>query len=282
MVENTYSVYAHINKQNGMMYIGCTGQNPPSLRWGKNGNGYNKGQNKFRDAIESYGWENFEHVIIETGLSQEKALIMEEELIAKYNTVEKGYNAAYGGERNLLSSESKEKLSKKRFGEDNPYYKESRKHKYSYVKHENENGIEIERIINYTFEPGETSTDGRKSIEFRNRQRETKLGKNNPNFGKRTWIYGKKMPEETKQKLRDTFTEERKEKIREQKIGKNNPQAKKVVCITTGKVYDTIVDAAKDTKISERSISQCCNKHIKSTKGLMFAFQKEVMHNEPE
>lgn len=274
MSEDKYSVYAHINKQNGKMYIGCTGKFPPSLRWGKNGSGYNNGQEKFQKAIEKYGWDSFEHVVLEFGLSQEDALYLEETLIAKYDTVENGYNAAYGGRLNRLSKESKEKLRKQRFGKDNPYYKESRKHKYSYIKHENANRIEIEKILNYTFKPGETSTDGRKSIEFRDRQREMKLGKNNPNYGKRTWQYGKKLSEETKQKLRDSFTEERKERIRKQKTGKNNPQAKKVLCITTNKEYCTIVDAAKNTGVSEKSISQCCNGYIKRVKGLEFAFSK--------
>ena len=69
-MENNYIIYQHKNKINGKMYIGLTKQNPIT-RW-RNGKGYAKNKH-FSDAIQKYGWENFEHTILYTGLTQEEA-----------------------------------------------------------------------------------------------------------------------------------------------------------------------------------------------------------------
>ena len=39
--KNTWTVYAHINKINGKIYIGITGRDPKN-RWGHNGYKYKK------------------------------------------------------------------------------------------------------------------------------------------------------------------------------------------------------------------------------------------------
>lgn len=277
---NRYSVYIHVNKTNDMKYIGITSQIPPSQRWGKDGVGYHNGQKKFYDAIKEYGWDMFEHIILCTQLTKEDALNIEEELIAKYDTVNKGYNSSYTGKHNYISEDGKNKLRQKRYGQDNPNYNPNRKHKYRYEKYQTSEGIKIKKILNYTFAQEETSNDGRKSIEFRELQRRLKTGEGNPNYSKRTWNFGKKMSEESKQKMRDSFTEEKRNKFRKQKLGSNNPQAKKVFCITTNTVYDTIVDAARQNNVSERSVSECCNKKINAVKGLEFVFLKEVMQSD--
>lgn len=112
----SYSVYEHINKINGMRYVGCTSKQPPSLRW-SNGRGYSNGQEKFYSAIKEFGWDCFEHIIVATNLSKEDALALEEQRIAEYDTVLNGYNSAYGGEKNRLSDASKQKLREQRLGE---------------------------------------------------------------------------------------------------------------------------------------------------------------------
>lgn len=87
----------HKNKQNGKIYIGQTCQKP-ERRWSK-GNGY-KGCPKFYQAIEKYGWNGFEHLIIQEHLTKEEADTLEKELIAKYNSTSKdaGYNISIGGQ----------------------------------------------------------------------------------------------------------------------------------------------------------------------------------------
>lgn len=92
-----YKVYIHTNKINGKVYIGITQQNLDK-RW-QNGYGY-KRQKYFYSAIKKYGWENFEHDLIEENLSKEDACKKEKELIKKYNSDNRkyGYNLSKGGE----------------------------------------------------------------------------------------------------------------------------------------------------------------------------------------
>lgn len=104
-----YSVYMHVNKINGKRYIGITSQTPSS-RW-KGGLGYKK-QRRFFSAIVSYGWNNFDHIILRDNLSKEEAEKMEFELIQEYhsNDLRYGYNIENGGVTNKLSDEQKEHL----------------------------------------------------------------------------------------------------------------------------------------------------------------------------
>lgn len=273
-----YSVYMHINKINNMKYVGITGLLPPSSRWGHEGIGYSRGQQKFYDAIIEYGWNNFDHVIIATELSKDEALDLEEKLIAQYDLVNNGYNSTPTGKESYLTENAKAKLRALRIGKNNPNYNPNIKH--TYIK-SRDPVIQSQNKRNYfTFPENETSSDGRKSIEFSNKQKELKTGSGNPNYGKHTWSYGIKMTEEQKQKMRDACTIEKRTKLREQKLGSKNPQAKKVICLNTGVIYDTIVEAAKKNNISERTISDCCNRRVKNPR-IKFAFVNRGDENDP-
>ena len=61
MIEEKYYVYSHRNKINNKIYIGITKQNP-TVRWGVDGKRY-KDSPRFWNAIQKYGWDNFEHEI---------------------------------------------------------------------------------------------------------------------------------------------------------------------------------------------------------------------------
>ena len=92
----------HKNKINNKMYIGCTCQKRPELRW-KRGKSY-KPCTHFNNAIQKYGWDNFEHIIIEEGLfTEEYAGERENYWIDYYDTKnpEKGYNITSGGYQNV-------------------------------------------------------------------------------------------------------------------------------------------------------------------------------------
>lgn len=93
---DNYKIYMHINKINHKKYIGQTKQ-AVAKRWGASGKKY-QGQ-PFYNAIQKYGWENFEHLILVEGLSKEQADLYETELIKMYKTTEKqyGYNIQKGG-----------------------------------------------------------------------------------------------------------------------------------------------------------------------------------------
>lgn len=92
-----YTVYCHENKSNGKLYFGIT-KTSTRRRWSK-GKGY-KTQHIFGKAIEKYGWDGFEHIILFTGLSEDEAKQMEIDLIREFNTQDGrfGYNITAGGD----------------------------------------------------------------------------------------------------------------------------------------------------------------------------------------
>lgn len=110
-----YIVYSHINKTNEKKYIGITCQKPQD-RWGKDGYNYRESK-RFWNAIQKYGWDNFDHVILHEGLSKEEACQKEKELIAELETTnsEYGYNIHEGGG-----------LPPVMYGEDNPFFDDHR------------------------------------------------------------------------------------------------------------------------------------------------------------
>ena len=89
-----YCVYEHISPS-GKRYIGIT-RTSVEERWGHQGYGYRR-QLKFYNAIQKYGWDNFKHNIIKTGLTKEQAELLEKELIKKFDCINNGYNICEGG-----------------------------------------------------------------------------------------------------------------------------------------------------------------------------------------
>lgn len=94
-----YTVYCHENKSNGKLYFGIT-KTSTRRRWSK-GKGY-KTQHIFGKAIEKYGWDGFDHIILFTGLSEDEAKQMEIDLIREFKTQDGryGYNITDGGDSN--------------------------------------------------------------------------------------------------------------------------------------------------------------------------------------
>lgn len=113
-----YTVYQHKNKINGKIYIGITMQKPEQ-RW-RYGEGY-KSSPHFYAAIQKYGWDNFEHNILFQNLTKEEACKKEQELIAKFNSINRefGYNSTSGGEIFVMNEETKQKISQAMMGNKN-------------------------------------------------------------------------------------------------------------------------------------------------------------------
>ena len=113
---NDYCVYTHINKINSKRYIGITCQKPEK-RWGKEGKKYIDSP-KFWNAIQKYGWDNFEHVILHKNLSKEQACALEIYYINLYksNSKEHGYNITSGGDCPVCTEETKAKISNAKIG----------------------------------------------------------------------------------------------------------------------------------------------------------------------
>lgn len=90
-------VYMHTNKINNKKYIGITGQERYWDRWRSDGSGYKT--QIFGRAIEKYGWDNFEHEILEIVKNEDDALVKEQYFIKKYKSdnPKYGYNISCGG-----------------------------------------------------------------------------------------------------------------------------------------------------------------------------------------
>ena len=118
---DTYCVYVHINKINSKKYVGQTCRKPEK-RW-NGGHGY-KENVYFWNAIQKYGWDNFEHEVIASNLTKEEADNFEILLIEKLNLLDKnyGYNLREGGSHGHLLEETKRKLREANSGKNHPMY----------------------------------------------------------------------------------------------------------------------------------------------------------------
>lgn len=90
-----YTVYKHTSPS-GKVYIGITSRSVKS-RW-QSGCGYRSNDHFFK-AISKYGWDNFKHEILFTGLSKLDAEEKEIELIKSHKSTDPkfGYNITNGG-----------------------------------------------------------------------------------------------------------------------------------------------------------------------------------------
>lgn len=224
---NNYTIYMHKNKINGKVYIGQTCQNP-AKRW-DNGRGYET-SSRFYNAILKYGWDNFDHIILYSNLSQEEANVVEEQLIADYRSQDEnfGYNIKAGGANKVHSEETKKKIglanSQSLLG--NKWSEEQRQQ------------------ISLMFSGEGNPFYGKKHSE------ETKQKISNNRKGKRAGVehpfYGEHHSEESLQK------------ISQHRQGKGG---KKIICLNTGEIFNCMMDAARWCGLkNSSSIGQVCNK----------------------
>lgn len=264
--EGGWTVYAHVNKINGKIYIGITGKKP-SKRWGKNGCLYRREkQPAFYNAIKKYGWDGFKHIELINNISEEMAKIIESELIKKYHTCvydenKNGYNMDYGGALTRTgisaSDDTKNKMSISHKGEKNCFYG---KHHTPETK---KLLSEINKIRNYT---GENNPfyGKRHTEEVKKRMSELaskRTGSKNPNYGKHT-LKGRKghpLSDEAKQRISKTRRER-----------KSN--CKQTYCFNNNKIYESALQAAKETGVCSTEVSRCCTGKIESTKGYRFCY----------
>ena len=115
-MERKYIIYQHTTPS-GKVYIGQTCQKNPNVRW-SNGKGY-KGCILFYRTIEKYGWNNIEHKILHTGLTKEKADILEKMYISFFKRKNISLNISDGGDGavgRIVSLETRQKMSEARKG----------------------------------------------------------------------------------------------------------------------------------------------------------------------
>mgnify|MGYP003295232149 CR=1 FL=1 len=237
---NNYTVYMHISPSN-KRYIGITCKKP-EYRW-NNGNGYKKNI-YFTNAINKYGWDNFQHIIIARGLTEEEAKWLEIELIREWNSSNKkyGYNISLGGESGNHSEESKKKMSENHAD-------------FRGKNHPNAKAvicITTNKIFNTTTEGAEYYGCLQGHVSNVCNGKENFAGKlldGTPLVWMYLEDYEKVTEEEINKKIKDA-----------EKLIKNRSNAKSVICITTNAVFYTAKDGGIYYNCGGSEILKCCKK----------------------
>jgi len=190
----------------------------------------------FSRAIHKYGWNNFSHNILATGLTIQSANHFEQFYIKEFNTIAPdGYNLLSGGNNFTHSEESKQKMSESSKGENHPMF--GKKHSPDTI----EKMIAIKKGKKRTSDTKDKirlSLIGRKlSTETKHKISEAIKGENHHFFGKKlTPDHIAKMSEAQKGEKSHMFgkfgkyhhrygvplTQEHKLKIGESQKGENN------------------------------------------------------------
>ena len=228
--ERLWSVYRHTDP-NGKVYIGVT--KDIKHRWRGKGNGY-KGGTGIWNAIQTYGWDGLLHEIIASNLTQDEAWDMETELIDSYNATDPdhGYNLTFGGQHNILSQISRERLSKSLMG--HPISDRVRQ------IFDERRGTPI--ICLDTMETFKDAQDASNKLGL---CRTSILKAAN---GKQATCGGYRFT---------TLDDYKNDKIKQFIPSPHNYN--KVRCVTTGEEFDNVSDASRKTGLSRRAISYACN-----------------------
>lgn len=254
-----YTVYMHI-APNGKRYIGITSQQP-EVRW-KNGHGYADNP-YFFGAIQKYGWENFEHTIVATGLKKECAEEMEISLISAFRSSDRntGYNIAPGGCINTHAEETREKIKRAAART----WADDRKR---------EKLCEAMRGVKRS-ETARANISKAQRIRFQNPEERAKISA--VQIGKtRTEAAKKKTSESLKKYYESPENREAHRKAHEGVNRKNRARA--VVCIETGEFFEAVCDAEQKFGIDHRNIVAVCRGKRKHAGGYSWRYaQDEVV-----
>jgi len=279
--EKSFIVYQHITPNN-KVYIGRTCKTT-TQRWRRDGSGYSP--QFFYKAIQKYGWNNIQHIIIAENLTNKQSEQLEKDLIKYWNSTNpvNGYNISNGGEFTWLglhhTEKTKEKIrqlklgSKGLCGKENPMYgihwsKEKKavmskrfsgKNNPFYGKHHTQDIIEKGRQANLGKHPTE---------ETRKKLRAANKGKNN-------CMYGKHHTEEAKEKIRQAATG-RPSKIKGAKHGEARAVNQYSINGDFIKTWGCLTDASKFYGLKNCCpIWSVCNKKSKTSCGYTWRYLNE-------
>lgn len=249
MNEQSYKIYMHRNKINNKVYIGLTKQKVED-RWRHDGLGY-KNCPKFWNAIQKYGWDNFEHIILLENLTEEEASKKEIELIQQYDSVNNGYNLSLGGSTTNHSQETLEKMRQSMLGK-----KHTQETKDKISKSKDNVKLSVKNITdNIIYE----------SIREAARLTGIDAGSIIKCCKGETYTAGKKEWEYVNEELKNTYNE-----IKEQK-GKDK-RLQKVLCVEKNKIYNTVSEASEDTGADKSNIAKCCRGKYKTAGGYTWKY----------
>ena len=269
--DKIWKVYAHIvpkeisQYEHDKYYIGITSQ-ALSRRWKCNGCGY-KRQQIFWNAIQKYGWDNIKHILISDNLTHSEACEMEIKLIQKYNATNRefGYNLTGGGEGSLGYAHSEEVLMKMRGRTSwNKGKKLSLKTRQKISEnHWDSSGLNspmrksviclnnlkiFDLITEATLYAGFKKYD--KSVSQACRKEYVTAGFREDVGGRLYWMYYDEYM---------SLSDEEKRVLHNNAINQINSYTKAVIRLNDNKIYQSCVDAQKDTIHSDaEAIKKCC------------------------
>lgn len=296
---DNYKVYVHINTCNNKLYIGVTKRKNPNRRW-ENGYGYKRNL-YFARAIEKYGWNSFEHIILFENLTQEVASIVEQELIKKYNTDNPnfGYNIRSGGISGYTVADStKEKLREMFSGEGGYWYGVYGEDHPRYGKEMPQEAVDAIREKNKK-ENWSEETKRNKEIAYKKQAiRQKGIIPYSAIEKAAEYHRGRTMSDEQKEKISKTLkkhppmlgvkmSKESRNKMSKTRIengtfaGSNNPSSRAVVQLDKDTLeyiaeYEYMKLAAEAVGAPTHSnICSCCNGKIKSSSGYKWMYREE-------
>lgn len=259
MAGRTFYIYCH-TAPNGKRYVGQTCQRP-ERRWGE-GRGY-RGQEHFKRAIDRYGWDNFEHVVLCSVSSKEYADFLEQWFIEKWDTFnpEHGYNHTKGGGGCLgheLSAEGLLRLRQANMGR--VLSGDHRK--------------KISTTLKRRYASGELQAVGM-SDDARAKMSSDRMGKGNPMYGRhqsdevRERIgaanRGKKRPTEWKQNISDGRLKS--------KLIKRCPVCQFTIGGELVNAFESLKDAQEQTGYAASNIGNCCRGKYRQAYGFVWCYQ---------
>lgn len=263
--DRRWCVYMHTNKINGKKYVGITSLRPQE-RW-KRGLSY-KGCVAFQNALNVYGWENFDHIILFDGLTEFEAKEKETSLIAEMDlrNPNNGYNISPGGDAFFKgghhTDETKKMLSELRSGSGNPMYGKPRP---------DGGGKAPMKVINLnTLNVYDSQHDGERDVgACLGALTEVISGKRISLLGD-YWMAYDEYLELSKslslEEIRNQFDERVKEHWKKAAANKRKPVVQLSLDGKLIKIFESIMEAERITGINHSAISRCC-RHLQETAG---------------
>ena len=285
--DNEYILYVHKSPSN-KYYIGitCCGI---ERRWRRDGSGYFKCP-YFYNAIKKYGWENFQHFVLKTGLTRLEAEQAEIDLIKRFKdsgyllyNISNGGNVAFAGIP--LSAEHKRKISESNKGRPPTIMSEAGKQRLKASLQGNKYALGYHHTPE-TKKKISMSLKGRKAKPFTDEHKKniskSKKGKPLSETHKKRISEGQKGRKPSEKSIQRLIDYNKTRDCPENLLKKvSKPVLQYDLKMNFIAEYPSAKEASRQTGIDNSLISKCCKDRIKTAKGCIWKY-KEEMKNDKE
>ena len=284
----SWSVYKHISPSN-KVYVGITSN--IKRRWMASGYYYHLSNTYFSKALDKYGWDNFQHVIIAENLTKQEACAKEKELIAFYKGKNLSYNITNGGEGTLGFKPSKEQIKKRLLtrvtNSDTDYLVIDKNFNYIVCSTEREAAEYLggtQRNIAHVLKQPAGYTFKKHYIWKHTKNTSVNIYSVKEKIQKAIAIRKQKMSEHTRKISSKMVSGSRKEReaLTKDEVRKRfstRTCKEEVVQMLNGLIINTFnsaVEAMDTLHISSSNILECAKGHRKSAGGFNWKFKKEM------